>query len=170
MGMKPAKVYRNTDKKAYTREEYVKGVPQSRITSFEMGEMNREYELEFYLMPERDCQITHNALEAARIACNRFLNKKIGGSSYFMKIRIYPHQILRENKIAMGAGADRISQGMSHAFGLPVGRAARVKKNQKIISIYVASSHADFAKQALKRAARKFPIPCRIYEEYMRKR
>ena len=40
----------------------------------------------------------------------------------------YPHHVLRENKQATGAGADRVSQGMRCAFGKNVGTAARVKR------------------------------------------
>ena len=46
---------------------------------------------------------------------------------YFFQLRIYPHHILRENPLAAGAGADRMSTGMKCAFGKPISVAARVK-------------------------------------------
>ena len=59
---------------------------------------------------------------------------------------------MRENKQAQGAGADRVSQGMSHAFGRNIGRAVRVRPGQKFISVLVDEEHVDIAKQALRRA------------------
>ena len=37
MVRKPAKMYRNVNKKAYTRREYMGGVPGNKIVQFEMG-------------------------------------------------------------------------------------------------------------------------------------
>jgi len=106
---------------------------------------------------EDTVNIRDNAIESARIAINRFLNNKIGKDNYFMRIRIYPFHILRENKMAQGAGADRVSQGMSHAYGKPIGRAARVRGGQKIISILVDGQHVKIAKEALLRAQARMP-------------
>jgi large subunit ribosomal protein L10e len=111
------------------------------------------------------CQIRHIALEAARISANRFLSKRIGQSGYHMKIKVYPHQVLRENKIATGAGADRISEGMRAAFGKAIGTAARVARDQEVIALETSQSHFNTAKQALKRAAVKLPSPCYIVVE-----
>ena len=44
----------------------------------------------------------------------------------------YPHQILRENKQATGAGADRVSQGMRLSFGKNVGTAAEFKGDRQL--------------------------------------
>jgi large subunit ribosomal protein L10e len=109
------------------------------------------------LVVEENVQIRDNAIEATRIAINRFLNNKIGKENYFMRIRIYPFHILRENKQAQGAHADRIQKGMSHAFGKPIGRAARIKAGQTIMSILIDEIHIPFAKQALLRAQAKMP-------------
>jgi len=162
MGIKPGKIYRSADKRPYTRLEYIPGAPQPKITVFDMGNLSREFELEFSLISTVDAQITHNALEAARVAMNRYIQSKVGENNYALKVRVYPHQVLRENKMASGAGADRVSQGMTLSFGFPVGRAARVKKGQKVMSLQVNKMHADEAKNALKRAAHKLPIHCRI--------
>jgi large subunit ribosomal protein L10e len=108
------------------------------------------------------CQIRHIALEAARISANRFLAKMIGNTGYHLKIRVFPHNVLRENKIATGAGADRISEGMRAAFGKPIGTAARVHSGQKIMTLETTQNHFATAKLALKRAAIKLPSPCYI--------
>jgi len=79
-----------------------------------------------------------------------------------LKIRVYPHHVLKENKIASGAGADRVSSGMRHAFGKPISSAARVKPGQKLMSVSVEGDDFDAAKEVLRRAGYKFPTPCRI--------
>jgi large subunit ribosomal protein L10e len=140
------------------------GVPQSRITQFEHGK-KADFPVRMTLRVVEQCQIRHIALEAARISANRFLAKKIGLTGYHLKIRVFPHNVIRENKIATGAGADRISDGMRHAFGKPVGTAARVMADQQIISLETTSNHFDTAKLALKRAAIKLPSPCYIEVE-----
>ena len=64
--------------------------------------------------------------------------------------------------MATGAGADRVQDGMRKAFGKPVSRVALVKKNQRIITIETNKRNFKDAKEALRRAAMKFPVPCRI--------
>jgi large subunit ribosomal protein L10e len=154
-------MYREIKGQAYCRREYMGGVPASRITQFEHGQKG-DYPVRMTLRVVEQCQIRHIALEAARISANRFLAKKVPQNSYHLKIRVYPHNVLRENKIATGAGADRISDGMRHAFGKAVGTAARVSADQEIITLETTRAHFNTAKLALKRAAVKIPSPCYI--------
>jgi len=149
-------MYRELKGPAYTRREYIGGVPANRISQFEQG-TKADYPVKLILHAEEQCQIRHIALEAARISANRFLAKKVGNSNFFMKILVYPHNILRENKIAVGAGADRISDGMRHAFGKPVGTAARIKRSQSLITLETTPIYFSQAKEALKRASIKLP-------------
>jgi len=72
----------------------------------------------------------------------------------------YPHQILRENKQATGAGADRVSLGMRQSFGKNVGTAARVQRDQTLVSIQTDPEHYLAARDALRKACCKFPTPC----------
>ncbi|HEX9909128.1 MAG TPA: 50S ribosomal protein L16 [Thermoplasmata archaeon] len=164
MARKPGSMYREIKGQAYCRREYMGGVPASRITQFEHGKKG-DFPVRMTLHVVEQCQIRHIALEAARISANRFLAKTIGQTGYHLKIRIYPHNVLRENKIATGAGADRISDGMRHAFGKPIGTAARVDADQEIISLETTQNHFLTAKLALKRAAIKLPSPCYIEVE-----
>ena len=164
MVRKPGKMYTQTKGKAYCRREYMGGVPTSRITQFEHGK-KADYPVRMTLHVTEQCQIRHIALEAARISANRYLAKKIGLTGYHLKIRVYPHNVLRENKIATGAGADRISDGMRHAFGKPIGTAARVGADQKVMTLETTQAHFATAKMALKRAAIKLPSPCYIEVE-----
>jgi large subunit ribosomal protein L10e len=158
-------MYREIRGQAYTRREYMGGVPASRITQFDLGNAKGDFPLMVTLKGEESCQIRHNALEAARIAAVRHLNKKAGSVNYHLKIRIYPNVVLRENKQATGAGADRVSDGMRHAFGKAVGTAARVTSGQSLMSVRTTKAYFLAAKEALRRAGMKLPTPCRIVIE-----
>lgn len=164
MSRKPGSMYREIRGQAYCRREYMGGVPANRTTQFEHG-VKGDYPVRLTLKVVEQCQIRHIALEAARISANRFLSKKIGTTGYHLKIRVFPHNILRENKIATGAGADRISEGMRAAFGKPIGTAARVGRDQEIITLETTQPNFATAKLALKRAAIKLPSPCYIVVE-----
>ncbi|MFQ5838262.1 MAG: 50S ribosomal protein L16 [Thermoplasmata archaeon] len=164
MVRKPAKMYREVKGQPYTRREYMGGVPNPRITQFEMGNPNGDFPVTVSLLAREACQIRHNALEAARIAANRYISKR-AGQQYHLKIKTYPHIVLRENKVAVGAGADRISDGMRGAFGTPVGTAARVKEGQPIMYIRTTVPNLEQAKKALTKAKYKLPTPCRILVE-----
>ena len=139
------------------------GVPNPKIVHFEMGnvESKEDFPVELSLIVDEDCQIRHNALESARIIANKYLNK-VGSANYFLWIRVYPHHVIREHKMATGAGADRISSGMSKAFGKPVGTAARIKSGQIVMSARVHPANVERAKRALREASYKLPTPCRI--------
>jgi len=165
MPIRPAKTCRYFSGPAYTRREYVKGVPGIRVTFFDMGNPKGDFPVEMSLVSQESGQIRHNALEAARIAANRLLEVKAGKDNYHFKLRIYPHQILRENPMATGAGADRISDGMARAFGRPIGTAARVSQGQKLMSVRVAGEFAHVGKEALRRASLKLSLPSRIVVE-----
>ncbi len=162
MARKPSKMYRESRSQAYTRREYMSGVPLSRIQQFDMGNAKAEFPIKISLVAKESCQIRHVALEAARIAANRFMVKRAGSLGYHLKMLIYPHIVLRENKQATGAGADRVSQGMRKAFGKAVGTAARIKRDQNLITIRTSKAFFLNAKEALRRAGMKLPTPCYI--------
>lgn len=161
MARKPGRMYRDIRGQSYTRREYMGGVPASRIVQFDAGSRDRHYPYSVTLYAKEACQIRHNALEAARVTANRFIQKS-AGRDYHLKIRVYPHNVLRENKIATGAGADRISEGMRAAFGKAVGTAARVRRNQPLITLRVKQENITEAKEALRKAGNKLPTPVSI--------
>jgi large subunit ribosomal protein L10e len=166
MSRKPNCMYREIRGQANTRREYMGGVPASRITQFDLGHKKGEFSIMVSLIAKEQCQIRHTALEAARIAANRHMVKKAGNLGYHLKIRVHPHNVLRENKQATGAGADRVSQGMRSAFGKAVSTAARVKSGQKLISIRTSKPHYLTAKSALRRASMKLPTSCTVSLDY----
>ena len=162
MVRKPAVMYRSVTKRAYTRRKYMGGVPGSKIVQFDMGNLKADFPVAVSITVDEKCQIRHTAMEAARISLNRKLIKEIGRANFHLKLRTYPHHVLRENKQATGAGADRVSQGMRAAFGKPVGTAARVEVNQKIFTCYVNEAHAEKVKDIMKHGIYKLPSPGRI--------
>jgi large subunit ribosomal protein L10e len=159
-----AKNYREVKGQPYSRHEYIKSIPQSKITKFTMGDTKAQFTHQAILIAKESAQIRTNALEAARVATNRVLMEKLV-NNYLLQILPYPHNILRENKMIFGAHADRLQDGMSRAFGKPIGTAARVKPGQEIMQIKVTKEAIETAKEALKRGSIKLPIPCRIVIE-----
>lgn len=148
--------------RAYTRKDYIRKIPGSRIVQYDMGNLSAEFPLTVSLAVKEPAELSHNALEAARIASNRYMQRKSGRMGYHLKIRVYPHHIVRENPMATGAGADRVQDGMRKAFGKPVSSVALVKSNQRILTIKTNKRNFNDAKEALRRAAMKFPVPCKI--------
>ena len=159
-----AKNYRPVKGQNYTRREFVKGFPPSKITKFTMGDTKAKYEYEGKLISLEPAQIRHNALEAARVATNRMLMEKLV-DKYYLQVYPFPHTILRENKMIFGAHADRLQDGMRRSFGKPIGTAARVRPGQTIISVWVNHDSVDLMKECLKRGSAKLPMPCRIVIE-----
>ena len=105
-----------------------------------------------------------------------------GKEAYHIRIRMHPFHVLRMSKMLSCAGADRLSQGMRHAFGKPSGRVARVGIGQVMISVRCKDVHQSAAIEALRRAKFKFPGRQKILcsnkwgftkwerEEYVRRR
>jgi large subunit ribosomal protein L10e len=165
MSEKPASMYRELSKPSYTRRDYVTGIPGSKIAQHNMGNLQsgpQDYPVQISLRLEEECQIRHGSLESARLSANRVMLKEVGQENYKMVLRKFPHQILRENKQATGAGADRVSDGMRQAFGKPIGTAARVQNGERVFTIYCDPEDADVAKDALRRAYNKMSPPCRV--------
>ncbi|NVM54522.1 MAG: 50S ribosomal protein L16 [Candidatus Helarchaeota archaeon] len=170
MPRRPWSSYHNIKGKPYVkrwkktkkgRREYVHGVPDPKIRMFSMG-TNKDYEYRVILLSDANAQISHLALEAARIAANRQLRNKVGREDYFLRILVYPHHVVREHRMMAFAGADRLQDGMRKAFGKPFATAARVKRDQKLISVKVNKKHLPIAQHALSGARMKFPQHCHI--------
>ncbi|MBN1280110.1 MAG: 50S ribosomal protein L16 [Candidatus Thermoplasmatota archaeon] len=163
MSRKPARMIRAIRGQATTRREYMGGVPASRLTQFVIGNKTAKFPVQLSLVTNEKCQMRHNALESARISANKALEKYIGSANYRLHIRVYPHIVIRENKQATGAGADRVSQGMRRAYGKPVGTAARVKVGQILMTLDTTEQFYKPAKEALRKAGMKLTSPCTIH-------
>ncbi len=170
MPLRPARCYTHFSGPPYTRKEYIPGVPQPKIVKFEMGNPKVDYDIIAELYVTEAGQIRHNALEAARVMVHKYLSTTIGEANYFFKIRVYPHHVLRENKMMAFAGADRLQDGMRQAFGKPIGTAARVYPGQAILEIRGKKEHLEQIKEALRRGGSKMPLPTRIRIKEVEKR
>src|SRR3989454_4725903 len=149
MTRKPGSMYREIRGQAYAQKRYMGGVPGIRISQFDIGDPRTKFPVKIHLVAAEACQIRHIALEAARISANRYIAKK-AGNAYHLKLRLYPHNVLRENKIATGAGADRISEGMRAAFGAPVGTAARGEPGTKVCTTSATEGPIERATETLR--------------------
>ncbi len=169
MSEKPASMYREIDKPAYTRREYITGIPGSKIAQHNMGDLDADpddYPVQISLVPDETTQIRHGSMESARLSANRHLIKELGEGNYKMVLRKFPHQVLRENKQATGAGADRVSDGMRQSFGVPVGTAARVHGGERLLTAWCTVDQAPVVKEAFRRAYNKITPPCTIDVEH----
>ena len=113
------KNYRQIKGMAYTRKQFAPGAPNPKVARFTTGKSRPDYDYLVKLVSDGRVQIRHNALEAARVACNKKL-ALLGEDNYFLVGKCYPHLILRENKMIATAGADRLQEGMRKAFGKPI--------------------------------------------------
>jgi large subunit ribosomal protein L10e len=165
MSEKPASMYRDIDKPSYTRREYITGIPGSKIAQHKMGAKEGDsdsYPVQISLVVEETVQIRHGSLEASRLSANRHLIKELGEGNYRMILRKFPHQVLRENKQATGAGADRVSDGMRQSFGKIVGTAARIQAGEALFTAWCEPDQADVVQEAFRRAYNKITPPCRV--------
>ncbi len=159
------KNYRVIRGMAYTKKKFIHGSPPPKISKFTMGNTSGNFAYRALLISLNNVQIRHNALEAARIAVNKVLFDKLGEAGYRLKVVVYPHHILRENKMMAFAGADRLQEGMRRSFGKPVGAAARVRTGQALIEVCVNENGTETAKEALQHGASKLPTKCQIMIE-----
>jgi large subunit ribosomal protein L10e len=157
--------YRQPKGQAYTRGKYIHGSPPPKISKFMMGDTKSNFEYRFSLVAKSPVQVRHNALEAARVAANKVLIDVLGETGYKIHLRVYPHIVLRENRMIATAGADRLQEGMRRAFGKPIGRAARIKPGQSILDIYVNGNAVETAKEALRVGSTKLPVACVVSQE-----
>ena len=157
--------YRVPKGQPYTRLKYIHGTPPSKISRFTSGDLKAKFEYRLSLIAQAPVQVRHNALEAARVSANKVLFDALGEVGYKIHLRVYPHIILRENRMIATAGADRLQEGMRRSFGKPSGRAARIKNGQSILDIYVNSNSVNTAKEALRVGTTKLPVACVITQE-----
>ncbi|MBU0472284.1 MAG: 50S ribosomal protein L16 [Nanoarchaeota archaeon] len=151
-----------TRKSKYRSKQFVRGTPSNKIVKYDMGDPKRNFDYTISLKCGSNIQIRHNALESGRLTCNRLLESICGKQGYKLKLLVYPHHILRENPLAAGAGADRMSTGMKKSFGKPVGLAAQVSKGQILFQASVDKQFLSTGKKAISRIRHKLPCGCKV--------
>src|ERR687889_1405064 len=153
--------YREIRGMPFVRREYIRGKPQNKIARFASGQPRNDYDYRLELVITERMQIRHNSLEAARLAANKTMSQA-GDMSFFARLRVFPHVILRENKMIATAGADRLQEGMRRAFGKATGLAARIQPGQVIFEAYVTSANLRLAKDGFKVASSKLGCPTTV--------
>lgn len=162
VGLRKGCCYRKIDNQPYTRKSkykakgYIKAFPPHKISRFEMGEKDKKYTYKVMLVSKDSLQIRHNAIESARMVVNRRLQEALG-TNYFLRVCIFPHHALRENRMLGGAHADRLQTGMAHSFGKVIGSAAQVKKGKEIFTAWVFKEGVELARDAIKHANSRLP-------------
>ncbi|GMP48842.1 hypothetical protein CsSME_00016056 [Camellia sinensis var. sinensis] len=160
MGRRPARCYRQIKNKPYPKSRYCRGVPDPKIRIYDVG-MKRKGVDEFpfcvHLVSWEKENVSSEALEAARIACNKYMTKFAGKDAFHLRVRVHPFHVLRINKMLSCAGADRLQTGMRGAFGKPQGTCARVAIGQVLLSVRCKDGNSHHAQEALRRAKFKFP-------------
>ncbi len=142
-------------------KKFAPGAPNPKVARFTTGKSRSDYDFSLRLRSKGRLQIRHNALEAARVAANKKLTL-VGEENYLLKVVVYPHLVLRENKMIATAGADRLQEGMRKAFGKPIGLAARVEIDSVILELNVKAENLEKAKEALEAASSKLPMKTRV--------
>ena len=152
-----------TRRSKYSKKSYIKANPPVKVVRFVMGDKEtKKFEYTLNLISKTDLQIRNSAIESGRLTAIRILEKQIGKVGFHFRILIYPHHVLRENPLASGAGADRMSTGMKMSFGKPIGLAARVFKGDVICTVKCDEKHLAIAKQAMNRFKNKVPTSCLV--------
>ena len=159
MGRRPARCYRYQKNKPYIKSRYCRGVPESKIRIYDVGAKKApvdQFPFVAHLVCDEKQQISSEALEACRVAINKHLTKSIGKDSYHIRIRAHPFHVLRANKMLSCAGADRLSSGMRHSYGKPIGVAARVDIGQILLSVRAKDTSEAHVIEAIRRGKFKF--------------
>src|SRR3989344_7255012 len=135
MAIRKALAYSKHYARPYTRTSRVKGkayikvVPHNKVVKYSSGnfEAFREGKLIFCLtmVSEESAQVRDLAIEAARMILTKQLDELLP-NAYYLVLKVHQHHIIRNNKTAAGAGADRLSSGMSRSLGTAEGSAAMV--------------------------------------------
>ncbi len=171
MGLRPARCFRKVER-AFTRiapkvqrKNFLGGVPGVRTRDFTMGNQTKNFNTQFDVISQESMQIRDNAIESMRQKLVKKLTDLVGKDGFVIKIRLYPHHVLREHKSASGAGADRVSKGMKHPYGKNTGRAIQIRYGQMLLSIVVDKAKKDKVRQIIKGIKYKVHMPFIIKEK-----
>lgn len=175
MALRKALAYSKRYARPYTRvsrvkaRAYIKVVPQNKVVKYTGGNVKAfnagKFGYTIYLKSMEKVQIRDNALESCRQFLTKFLDIELAGN-YYLELRVHPHHILRNNKTAAGAGADRLSSGMARSFGVVEGRAALVKKDHDLFIVHAETEQqARRAREGMTMVKAKLPCAVKILQQ-----
>lgn len=110
MGRRPARCYRYCKNKPYPKSRFCRGVPDAKIRIYDVGRKRAdvdEFPAVVHLVSDEYEQVSSEALEAARVAANKYMTKNCGREAFHLRVRVHPFHVLRINKMLSCAGADR---------------------------------------------------------------
>lgn len=178
MAIRKALSYTKRRITSYTRKSrtnknknYIKAVPNQKVTKFNMGNVQRynkgEFKYFIKIVSEYNVQIRDMALEAARQMLNNQLTKMLMEDNYTLLCKPYPHQVIRENKtFSGGSKGERVQSGMAHSFGTTMYRSAVVKVGMPIFIIgFPDKKFTDRIRKLTKSASAKLPCKTKIVFE-----
>lgn len=178
MALRKAGAYSKRYTRPFTRKSrvksksYIKVVPNTKVVKLRMGDVSGfdagKYPIILNIVSKEQVQLRDNAIESVRQYLHRFMTEEIG-KDYYFSVDVYPHHILRENKMITGAGADRMQTGMALSFGASVGRAALVNAGQQIMTMAILNTKGEqYARKLI--ASCKAKLPCHIQIDTVRKK
>jgi large subunit ribosomal protein L10e len=160
MGRRPFKCYRYIKGKPYPKSRFNRAVPDPKLRFYEGANKNASWDkfpvCVHMVSNEREC-ISSEALEACRVAFNKYLINKVTKEGFHFRMRPHPWHVFRINKMLSCAGADRLQAGMRRAFGKSYGKGCRVKIGEKLVSIRCKKADVKHVVAALKRGKAKLP-------------
>merc|ERR1712080_225097 len=166
MGRRTSKCYRYQKNKPYIKSRYCRGVPDPKIRIYDLGRKKAsvdDFPFAAHLCSDELEQVGSEALEACRIACNKYMTKSAGKDAFHIRIRVHPYHVTRINKMLSCAGADRLHTGMRGAYGKPNGLVARINIGEPLMSIRCKKENQLHAFESLRRSKMKFPGRQKIY-------
>merc|ERR1711924_229030 len=93
MGRRPSKCYRYQKNKPYIKSRYCRGVPDAKIRIYDLGRKKAsvdDFPFCAHLVSDELEQVSSEALEACRIACNKYMTKSSGKDAFHIRIRVPP--------------------------------------------------------------------------------
>ncbi len=162
----------NTRRSKKQQLSYIKTIPPQKIVKFNMGDYQGfekgKYKIKITLSAGENIQIRDLALEAIRQSLNKDMTK-LFQKNFFFRVNVYPHNILRNNRIFSGGSkGERVQTGMKHSFGSPEGRAAIVKKGRPVFTVYFnGDENLPKVRLFFKKATPKVPCKAVVKVEKM---
>lgn len=175
MALRKASSYSKKYARPYTRnsrrkdKSYIKTVPVVKIARFHFGTpadyRAGKHKFIVRMVADENAQIRDTAIESGRMMLNKALDEGVIGQ-YYLAVKVFPHHFLRDNKTAAGAGADRLSTGMSHSFGIVAGRAAIVRKGTDLFFVSGSSEKVvKVSRETMNSIRSKLPCKTKIVFE-----
>ena len=153
---------------------FIKAVPPQKIVKFNMGNIKKfeagNFKIKITVSTEHNVQIRDLALEAVRQTINKDINV-LCPKNYFLRCNVFPHNILRNNRVYSGASkGERVQTGMKKSFGTPEGRAATLKKGSPVFTVYFnGEKYLPEVRKFFKKITPKLPCKTKVIVETEKK-